>query len=165
MKISSKGDYALRTILTLAMKCDEKKPVRLPEIAEQNNIPVKFLEQIMIQLKGAGFVTSRRGRHGGYLLAKAPEKITMGEVIRLIDGSIAPVACVSRSDYNACQLEPKCILRKVFEDIRERIGDIIDHITFKDLCDMVACEGQTIAHPTLGKALSPASVASSLKLG
>lgn len=137
MKISSKGDYALRTILTLSLKKDEKKPVRLPEIAEQNNIPVKFLEQIMIQLKGAGLVSSRRGRHGGYLLAKDPGLITLGHVIRLIDGSVAPMGCVSSSDYNACSLEPKCVLKKVFSDVNTRIGEIIDRITFSDLCKQV----------------------------
>jgi len=144
MKISSKGDYALRTLLTLALKIDEKKPIRLPEIAELNSIPVKFLEQIMIQLKGAGFVTSRRGRHGGYLLARDPARITLGEVIRLIDGAIAPVACVSASDYNACSLEPKCVLKKVFQDVRERIGEIIDNISFQDLCEMIEGNGQAV---------------------
>jgi len=128
MKISSKGDYALRTILALAMKIEEKKPVRLPEIAEENNIPVKFLEQIMIQLKGAGFVTSRRGRHGGYLLAREPGNISLGEVIRLIDGAVAPVGCVSSSDYNECSLETRCVFKKVFHDIHLRIGEIIDNM-------------------------------------
>ncbi|MHC4944197.1 MAG: RrF2 family transcriptional regulator [Planctomycetota bacterium] len=142
MKISSKGDYALRTILTLALKVDENRPVRLPEIAEQNSIPVKFLEQIMIQLKSAGLVTSRRGRHGGYLLARTPEKITLGEVIRLIDGAVAPVGCVSSSDYNACTLETQCVLKQVFDIVRTRIGEIIDNITFGDLCDMVNNNGQ-----------------------
>jgi len=165
MKISSKGDYALRTILTLAMKCEEKKPVRLPEIAGDNKIPVKFLEQIMIQLKGAGFVTSRRGRHGGYLLAKAPEKITLGEVIRLIDGSIAPVACVSKSDYNSCVLEPKCVLMRVFFDIRQRIGDVIDNISFKDLCDMVNNKEQEFSHKALDDSLDPPSVVTCSKQG
>jgi Rrf2 family protein len=141
MKISSKGDYALRTILTLALKIDENRPVRLPEIAELNNIPVKFLEQIMIQLKSAGLVTSRRGRHGGYLLAKTPENISLGEVIRLIDGAVAPVGCVSSSDYNACTLETQCVLKKVFQIVRTRIGEIIDNITFGDLCDMVNNNG------------------------
>jgi Rrf2 family cysteine metabolism transcriptional repressor len=135
MKISSKGDYALRAILTLALRNGEKKPVRLPEIAEINHIPIKFLEQIMIQLKGAGFVSSRRGRHGGYLLAKAPGEITMGEVIRLIDGSIAPVGCVSECDYITCVLEADCVIRGVFSDVRKRIGEIVDRTTFGNLCD------------------------------
>jgi Rrf2 family protein len=137
MKISSKGDYALRAILALALRNGEKKPVRLPEIAEQNHIPIKFLEQIMIQLKGAGFVSSRRGRHGGYLLAKPPGEITLGEVIRLIDGSIAPVGCVSGCDYISCALETNCVLRDVFSDIRERIGEIVDRTTFGSLCEKV----------------------------
>ena len=142
MKISSKGDYALRTILALALRVEDKSPVRLPEIAKDNNIPVKFLEQIMIQLKGAGFVTSRRGRHGGYLLAREPGRISLGEVIRLIDGPVAPVGCLSSSDYNACTQESQCVLKKVFHDIHARIGEIIDNITFRDLCDMVPGNGQ-----------------------
>jgi Rrf2 family protein len=149
MKISSKGDYALRAILTLALRNGEKKPVRLPEIAEQNHIPIKFLEQIMIQLKGAGFVSSRRGRHGGYLLAKPPGDITLGEVIRLIDGSIAPVGCVSGCDYISCALESDCVLRNVFSDIRERIGEIVDRTTFGSLCDKV--NGNRLNGPVGGK--------------
>lgn len=142
MKISSKGDYALRAILTLALRNGEKKPVRLPEIAEQNKIPIKFLEQIMIQLKGAGFVTSRRGRHGGYLLARSPSEITLGEVIRLIDGSISPVACVSDCDYISCALEQGCVLRPVFDDIRRRIGEVVDRTTFGDLCERARDNGR-----------------------
>ncbi len=144
MKISSKGDYALRAILTLALRNEEKKPVRLPEIAEQNHIPIKFLEQIMIQLKGAGFVTSRRGRHGGYLLAKKPKEITLGEVIRLIDGSIAPVACVSECNYIACAFEPRCVLRTVFSEIRSQIGEIVDHTTFAHLCERAVRNEQAL---------------------
>ncbi|MFH2001941.1 MAG: Rrf2 family transcriptional regulator [Planctomycetota bacterium] len=181
MKISSKGDYALRTILTLSLKIDDKKPVRLPEIAEQNSIPVKFLEQIMIQLKGAGLVSSRRGRHGGYLLAKDPSTITLGHVIRLIDGSVAPMGCVSTSDYNACSLEPKCVLKKVFSDVNARIADIIDRITFSDLCKQVlenrdkeTGEAQAthpspsalrISDPGKGKSLNSVIATSSIKLG
>lgn len=142
MKISSKGDYALRAILTLALRNGEKKPVRLPEIAEQNRIPIKFLEQIMIQLKGAGLVTSRRGRHGGYLLARSPTEITLGEVIRLIDGSIAPVGCVSDCDHIACTLESECVLRSVFDEVRRRIGDLVDHTTFADLCKRMRRDGR-----------------------
>ncbi len=141
MKISSKGDYALRAILTLALRNGEEKPVRLPEIAETNRIPAKFLEQIMIQLKGAGLVTSRRGRHGGYILAKLPQEITLGDVIRLIDGSLAPVGCVSRQGRVSCKLEAGCVLKMIFNDIRERIGDIVDNVTFKDLCDMTENKG------------------------
>lgn len=141
MKISSKGDYALRTILALAMKIEEKKPIRLPEIAEENHIPVKFLEQIMIQLKGAGFVSSRRGRHGGYLLARSPDRITLGEVIRLIDGPVAPVGCVSTNDYNSCVQEKRCVFKKVFHEVHSRIEAVIDNITFRDLCDMAEADG------------------------
>lgn len=136
MKISSKGDYALRTLLTLSLKNGNKEPVRLPEIARENKIPVKFLEQIMIQLKGAGFVISRRGRHGGYILAKPPREITLGEVIRLIDGSIAPVGCVSEGDYISCTLEPNCVFHKVFGEVRARIEEVVDQITFEKLCEM-----------------------------
>jgi Rrf2 family protein len=141
MKISSKGDYALRTLLTLAQLMEEKRPVRLPEIADRNGIPVKFLEQIMIQLRGAGLVVSRRGRYGGYQLAKDPEKITLGEVIRLIDGTVAPVGCVGRTEINGCSLRETCVLKDIFHEIHLRIGEIIDNTTFRDLCDRAKRNG------------------------
>jgi Rrf2 family protein len=165
MKISSKGDYALRTLLTLALRSSDKSPVRLPEIAEQNKIPVKFLEQIMIQLKGAGFVTSRRGRHGGYLLARSPYEISVGEVIRLIDGTIAPVGCVSRSDYISCTLESHCVLMKVFSDIRKRIEDVVDNISFGNLCEMVRSQESGLHRGVGQEALRSSACNSSLKLG
>lgn len=167
MKISSKGDYALRALLTLALRNEDKKPVRLPEIAEQNRIPIKFLEQIMIQLKGAGFVTSRRGRHGGYLLARPPSDITMGDVIRLIDGSIAPVGCVSGCDYISCVLEADCVLRTVFRDVRNNIRNIIDGITFANLCDMTHSRRQMLSRID-GTSIKPhrlATVDTSAELG
>jgi Rrf2 family protein len=151
MKISSKGDYALRTLLTLSLKNGNKEPIRLPEIARENKIPVKFLEQIMIQLKGAGFVISRRGRHGGYSLAKSPREITLGEVIRLIDGSIAPVGCVSEGDYISCALEPNCALHKVFGEIRARVGELVDQITFETLCEMTRARENESSKKTPGE--------------
>jgi len=78
-------------------------------------------------------VKSRRGRHGGYLLAKKPDEITIGNVIRLIDGSIAPMGCVSGNDYISCLLDPHCVIRQVFMDVRERICEIVDNTTFMDL--------------------------------
>jgi Rrf2 family protein len=164
MKISSKGDYALRTLLTLSIRNGEKAPVRLPEIAEQNKIPVKFLEQIMIQLKGAGLVTSRRGRHGGYLLARRPSDITIGEVIRLIDGTIAPVSCVSSTDYISCTLESHCVLMKVFGDIRKRIEEVVDHVTFGDLSDMIQKKEPGIPKEAQGEPIRRSACGSSVKL-
>ena len=102
MSVSSKCYYALRAIYALAEHASTE-PLKIAEIAEREQIPIRFLEVILGQLKGGGFVRSRRGAEGGYMLARPPEEITVGEVMRYVDGPIAPVDCVSQSRPKECE--------------------------------------------------------------
>ena len=131
MHITYKGDYALKTILDLALHYGES-PVTIHELAERADIPVKFLEQILLDLKRGGFVVSRRGKVGGYFLARVPNQIKLGEVIRYIDGPIEPVACVDRK-YRGCDDIAGCILRHIWEEVARSTARIVDNITFEDL--------------------------------
>ena len=131
MRITYKGDYALKTILDLALHYGNS-PVSIPELAKRADIPIKFLEQILLDLKRGGFVESRRGNEGGYLLSKSPANIKLGEIIRFIDGPIEPVACVNHS-YEGCSDISKCIFRDIWERVSNATADIIDNITFEEL--------------------------------
>jgi Rrf2 family protein len=134
MKISFKGDYALKIILDLAINHGQGI-TQIRDIAKRQDIPERFLEQIITLLKGAGFVKTVRGPKGGVLLAKDPSKITMGQIIRLIEGPTSPITCVSRTCHVKCSYETKCVLRDVFENVREKINDVVDNTTFKDLVE------------------------------
>lgn len=135
MRITYKGDYALKTILDLALYYG-KAPVTIHDLAKRADIPTKFLEQILLDLKRGGFVESRRGKIGGYLLAKHPSKIKLGEVIRFIDGPIEPIACVD-SKYKDCSDASRCIFRGIWRNVAEATSGIIDEITFEDLTKKV----------------------------
>src|ERR1039457_4507080 len=101
MKLSVRGEYALRALLVLAENCD-RPVVRIQAISEQQNIPKRFLEQILNDLKSAGIVQSKRGVAGGYRLARPPEEITLASVVRHIEGALGPVSCVSERFYQKC---------------------------------------------------------------
>src|SRR5690349_20430822 len=115
MKLSAKSDYALRVLFTLVdcYRGVNSKPVPIRLLASRNDVPKRFLEQIMIEMREQGWVTSLPGRDGGYMLAKAPEQITMGQIVRYFDGILAPIACVSASHYRRCSQEPVCRFRRV----------------------------------------------------
>lgn len=117
MRLSKKSDYALRALVTLADKFGEA-PVSIRELAEENDIPKRFLEQIMLDLKHRGWVRSVAGRDGGFALARRPEAISMGEVVRHFDGVLAPIGCVSTSHYESCSQESRCRFRRVLLDVR-----------------------------------------------
>ena len=102
MKLSRKTDYALRALLTLVEHFG-RGPIPIRELARRNEIPGRFLEQIMLRMKAQGWVTSVAGRHGGYVLAKSPEQLAMGHVLRLFDGVPAPIGCVSVTHYQRCR--------------------------------------------------------------
>lgn len=131
MKITYKGDYALKTILDLAGHFGNG-PVAINDLSRRLDIPTKFLEQILLGLKRAGFVESRRGKIGGYSLAKAPGKITLGGVVRFIDGPIEPIACVDKQ-YSGCHDAETCVFRGIWSQVSKSSAKIIDSITFEDL--------------------------------
>jgi|SRR6185437_3930679 Rrf2 family protein len=132
--ISQKAKYALRALVRL-QKAGPERSLMIGEISESEAIPKKFLEQILLELKRVGIVDSRRGRHGGYVLLRPAEKITFGEVLRLIDGPIAPLPCLSRIAYRRCadcRNEGSCEIRQVFARVVAAERDVLDHTTLAD---------------------------------
>jgi Rrf2 family protein len=133
--ISQKSKYALRALLALAAR-PGGEPMLISDIAEQEVIPRKFLEQILLDLKRAGLVASRRGKAGGYLMLRRAETVTFGEVLRLIDGPLAPLPCLSKMAYRRCgdcANENACKLRRVFARVADATRDILDTTTLADV--------------------------------
>lgn len=136
MKLSKKGEYALRSLINLGLAAEAGRSlVQVSELAENDQLPVKFLEQIMQALKEAGFVKSERGKFGGYRLAKPGREITIGQVVRIIDGPLAPIGCVSQTAYEKCTCpdEVHCGLRMLMLDVRNAIAGILDRYTLADV--------------------------------
>jgi len=144
MRVTYKGDYALKAVLDLALNYG-KDVVTIHEMAKRIDAPIKFLEQVLLDLKKGGFVESRRGNIGGYLLSRAPGKITMGEVIRFIDGPIEPISCV-RQGYSNCGDMYKCVFKKVWQDVANATSDIIDNVTFENLANEISAGRQALAY-------------------
>ena len=136
MKLSLRGEYALRALLVLGLSYDQPV-VRIQTISEQQNIPKRFLEQILNDLKSAGLVQSRRGVSGGYRLARRPEEITLAAVVRHIEGALAPVSCVSERFYEKCSCpdESRCAIRSVMKEVREAIVKVAERVTIAELCE------------------------------
>ena len=108
-------------------------PIPIRELARRNDVPKRFLEQIMLALKAKGWVDSTAGIRGGYVLARSPEKITMGEVVRHFDGILAPIDCVSVTGYQRCSQESLCRFRRVFFDARNYVASLMDRSTLADV--------------------------------
>ncbi len=136
MKLSLRGEYALRALLVLGLNYNDSV-VRIQAISEQQNIPKRFLEQILGDLKSAGIVQSRRGVAGGYRLARRPEEITLAAVVRHTEGALAPVGCVSEKFYEKCSCpdETRCAIRSVMKEIREAIVKIAERVTVAEMCE------------------------------
>lgn len=132
MKLSKKGDYGLRAMLELA-KNYSLGYIQMKDIAQKERIPLKFLEQILLNLKNAGFLASKMGVGGGYRLARPPAEITLGEVIRILEGPLAPISCVSVKFYRQCPEENNCGIRTVMNRVRNAVADILDNTTFDDV--------------------------------
>jgi Rrf2 family transcriptional regulator, cysteine metabolism repressor len=131
MKITFKGDYALKAVLDLSI--NQGKPQTILDIAKRQDIPRKFLEQIMISLKKGGFVKAQRGTKGGYLLTRSPSKITIGDVIRYIEGPVEPIGCVCKGGERTCSYSEHCSLRDVFDEVGKYISKKVDSVTFEEL--------------------------------
>lgn len=150
MKLSKRGEYALRSLINLGIAAKVGRPlVRVSELAKAEDLPVKFLEQVMQQLREAGFVESERGKHGGYRLAKASSQIYIGEIVRLIDGPLAPIGCVSQSAYTPCNCpdETHCGLRMLMLDVRNAIAAILDRYTLADVVEVTTRKLLTSGRP------------------
>lgn len=135
MRLSLRGEYALRAMLVLGLNY-EQPVVRIQTISDQQNIPKRFLEQILNDLKSGGFVQSKRGVAGGYRLAKRPEQITVASIVRYVEGALAPVSCVSDQFYEKCSCpdESRCAVRSVMKEVREAIVSIVERVTVAELC-------------------------------
>ncbi len=139
MKLSKKGEYALRALIDLGIAAEVgRELVQVSELSEMQRIPIKFLEQIMLQLKEAGLIESQRGKFGGYRLARPAQKIPVGDVVRYIDGPLAPIGCVSQTAYEKCSCpdEEHCGLRMLMLDVRNAIAGILDRYTIADVVDV-----------------------------
>jgi len=134
VKVSRKGEYALRAMVDLAFRYGNG-PVTVEEIARRGGIPKGFLQQILLQLRQAGLVQSVRGPSGGYGLMRAPGEIALAEVLREIDGPLAPLSCVSAMAYRACGRERRCGLYSVMLDVRNAIAGILETVTLEDVCE------------------------------
>jgi len=133
MKISTRGRYALRLMLDLAMQNPEEY-VTIKSIGERQEISDKYLEQIITALNRAGYVKSVRGAHGGYRLARAPREYTVGMILRLIEGELVPVACME-DEPNECPRCVQCATLDVWKRIRDAVNDVVDHTTLADLAE------------------------------
>ncbi len=132
MRVSKKTDYALRALFTL-VEHHGGAPIPIRELARRNDVPKRFLEQIMLGLKSQGWVDSSAGIRGGYFLARNPTKITMGEVVRYFDGILAPIDCVSVTGYQRCSQESVCRFRRVFFDARNYVAKLMDAATLAEV--------------------------------
>ena len=128
MKISKKTDYALRVLFTLVEHYG-RGPIPIRELARRNEVPKRFLEHIMLDLKTQGWVESTPGKNGGYILAQKPDKIKMGQVVRHFDGVVSPINCVSVNSYERCSQESVCRFRRVFLDARNYVTQLMDGAT------------------------------------
>src|SRR4029434_11128292 len=124
MQLTKRGEYALRTLIRLGIAHElGRELVSVSELAQAERLPLKFIEQILLQLRGAGYIETRRGKFGGYFIAKATQKNRIGAVVRLIDGKRAPIACASETCYERCSCpdEEHCGLRMLMIDVRNAI--------------------------------------------
>lgn len=132
MKVSKKTEYALRALVAMARK---PRSYQIQELSEKENIPIKFLEQILLSLRHAGFLTSKRGVGGGYSLRAEPSQITVREVIEIMDGPITPVPCAGLRPADQCSCpEPRtCAVRLMMIELREEIGALLGQRTIEDM--------------------------------
>lgn len=141
MRLSKRGEYGLRAMINLANVQNQSpgEMMQIKDISTQEKIPAKYLEQILLALKNAGLLQSRMGIGGGYYLARQPEDINLGQIIRILDGPLAPIRCVSHMAYEPCGCpdERTCGLRMVMGDVRNAIADILDNTTLADVTERV----------------------------
>jgi len=131
MKVSSKGEYALRALILLGN--NKGKVLGIQEISEKTLVSIHYLEQILLQLKKLDYVVSKRGAKGGYLLHKEPEDINIGEVIRKLEGPLSPMSCASITKYEPCALEGGCQLKPLWSLVRDTIAFVLERTTLEDL--------------------------------
>jgi Rrf2 family protein len=157
--ISQKAKYALRALVALARAGDS---MMIGQIAAQEKIPRKFLEQILLEMKRHGIVMSRRGKLGGYELLMPADQITFGQVLRILDGPLAPLPCLSRIAYRRCadcQSEESCEVRRVFARVAEQVRDVLDRTTIADAIRKISSDAEAALkgsrQPEIGALVGP----------
>ncbi len=143
MRITYKADYALKALLDLAVHYEGVSTIN--DIAGRIDAPVKFMEQVLLDLKKGGFVESRRGKVGGYRLAKDPSKITLGQAVRYIEGPIEPISCVE-DGYKKCSDIGSCLFRGIWQRVACATSEIIDNITFGNLVEQIKAKQEGFAY-------------------
>jgi len=136
VKLSTKGRYGLRAMIEMAQST-VPGPITTHNIAQRQNIPERYLEQLMVPLRRAGLVKSVRGFQGGYMLIKNPQDITAGDIIRALEGPVAPVECVSEVNPEACERSDNCLTRGLWLKMRDSIAEVLDSYTLADLAQLV----------------------------
>jgi Rrf2 family protein len=139
LKLSKRGEYALRALIDFGVAQELGRPLlRIGELAAKEKLPVKFLEQILMQLRQNGYLDTKRGARGGFFLKLPMDQIRFGEVIRLIDGPLAPICCVSQTQYARCTCpdEDHCGLRMLMLDVRNAIAEILDRYTLAEIVEI-----------------------------
>jgi Rrf2 family protein len=147
--LTRKGKYGLKAMLTLAREHGHG-PMLIGELAEADAIPKKFLENILLALKHRGLVQSRKGPHGGYQLARTPDRISVGDVVRALDGPLALVSCVSQTAYAPCEecvTEHDCAVRRLFQQVRDETARILDGTTLATAAHATQPAPERGAHP------------------
>lgn len=134
MKLSTKGRYGVKAMVDLAAHSTEGY-IALKSIAERQEISENYLEQLFASLKKAGLIKSNRGSQGGYILGRAPENITIGSILRALEGSLAPTQCVDEDDSEKCSQFDTCVTKIVWEKIRDSVNDAVDSITLETLLE------------------------------
>ena len=139
MHLSKKSEYALRATIHLGIAAEVGRgTVSGSELAESNRLPLKFVERILQELRETGIVETRRGKFGGYTLAKPAEEISIGQIVRLMDGRLAPICCASENAYQPCTCpdEDHCGLRMIMIDVRNAIANILDRYTVAQVVEV-----------------------------
>jgi len=139
MKIGKKAEYGLRALINLGIAEElDHSHVRATDLAACDNLPLKFVEQIMGELRAAGYIATKRGRFGGYYIAKPKAQIKIGELVRLLDGPLAPIGCASQTAYEPCSCpdETHCGLRMIMIDVRNAIANILDRYTLDNVVEV-----------------------------
>jgi Rrf2 family protein len=154
VKLSKKSEYGLRALIELTKHYG--RPVTRQQIGEHQNVPVLFLEHILLRLKHAGLVASTRGVQGGYALIKPPSKVTLGHVIRILDGPLAPIGCVSKTAYQKCvdcpyATKAHCPLQHVMGGVRNAIADILDNYSLEDFISGMSSSRRSRTHRTTAR--------------
>lgn len=144
MKLSTRGRYGLKAMFELALQYGEG-PISLTAIAEKQVISVNYLEQLVTPLRRADYLKSVRGAQGGYMLAKAPSEITVGEILRTLEGSLAPTDCVE-SEESTCHTSGYCVTKVIYEEIFASVNEVVNRITLQDMIDDYNKQGDLAIH-------------------